>query len=398
MRRGPFWAVTLLVLGTMVVTGCRTAEEPAPADDAADEAPQAERPTAGGLLAAVETEIPPGGEAAKESASGQSDPLCVGPIDLGVPETVELEGWTAEVNGYRVNLSRKGEAAGALTFGVIADIKEDTAENLFNLGRFVTWFQSQNVDAIVVTGDSGETDAGIVRALSRLAEPGWPVFVIIGNREARTVYADAMSKLQDRYDNVFDMNQRRLVQLPGAALVSLPGYHDPRFLHAESGCQYFREDVEALVPVAKAAEGPVFLVAHSGPRGATAQAVDYATEAGNVGDANINRLIAAAEIPFGLFAHIHEAGGKATDVLGRDLVEQGKAVSSFFLNVGPADSIRWLMNDGTESRGMAGMVRVEGEKAAYTIHRTEALTDAELAQARALDDAPRAEAETEDAE
>ncbi len=388
MRKSPFWTVALTASVILLAMGCRSPDQPERPEQPEPPVAEAE-PEAPVELAAVDVEIPPGGDASMESVSGQSDPACVGKLEPATAETIELPGWKVEVNGYRATLARDGDTEKPLVLGVIADIKEDTGENMLNIGRFIDWWRSKNVEAVVVAGDAGETETGLARAVAALAEPGWPVLVIIGNREAREVYREAMTAVKKNHRNVLDLTQRRLVTLPGATLVSLPGYHDPRFLHAETGCQYFVEDVEPLVPLAKEADGPVFLVAHSGPRGASPRAIDYAREAGNVGDANINRLIAAAEIPFGIFAHIHEAGGKATDVLGHDLVPQGELVDSFFLNVGPADSVRWLMNDETESHGMAGVVRVENGKAAYSIHRLKPLTEEQVAAARQL--APGAE-------
>ncbi len=393
MRKTSFRMLGLLVVVAMLMTGCRSEEKPSepeqPSPEASTEEPED--------LLAVDIEIPPGGEGSTESASGESDPACVGGLELADATVLEIPDWNAEVNGYRATLTRDGDDPGHLTLGVIADIKEDTGENMFNIGRLVEWWRSENVDAVVVAGDAGETEPGLARALGALADPGWPVFVTIGNREAREVYTGALAKAKEAYPNVIDLTQQRLVKLPGATLLSLPGYHDPRFLHAETGCVYFREDVEALVPLAKEAEGPVLLVAHSGPRGATPQAVDFAREAGNIGDANINRLIAAADIPFGIFAHVHEAGGSATDLFGRDLIEQGAFTDSFYLNVGPADSHPWAMNDETVSRGMGGLVRVKGDEAAYQIHRHEALTDEEQALAKRFDP-PSEDTEAEEAE
>lgn len=383
MRNAPFWTMGLLVTSLMVAAGCRS-PEPAeipeqpesPAEETKAEAPED--------LLAVDIEVPSGGDASKKSASGESDPACVGPIEEATPESREIDGWSVEANGYRVTFEREGEDAEGLTLGVIADIKEDTGENMFNLGRYIEWWRSEDVDAVVVPGDAGETVSGLARALNTLAEPGWPVMVLPGNREAREVYRQGVDQAKAESPNILDLSQRRLIELPGASLVSLPGYHDPRFLHERTGCQYFREDVEALVPVARDAEDPVVLVAHSGPRGDTPRAIDYAREAGNVGDGNINRLIAAADIPFGIFAHIHEAGGQATDVLGRNLIPQGELVDSFFMNVGPADSIPWAMNDETQSNGMAGLVRFQDGKASYEINRLEALDEEQRALAGRL--------------
>ncbi len=345
----------------------------------------AEQPKKGGKAKAEKPSEPsklPGAETATASVSGKSDPLCVGPLELAPPTTRKVGDFEAEVAGYKVTLSGP---KGALTLGVLSDIKEDTAENLFNLRRYVKWFREKGARAVVVAGDTGETEDAIVHALSVVAEPGWPVFVVVGNREARGVFADALARVQSKHPNVFNLNQRRLVQFPEFALVSLPGYHDPRFIHADTGCQYFAEDVEAIGKVAKEeAKGPVVLVSHGPPRGSVPQAIDHAVEAGNVGDPNINRMVEDAKIAFGIFGNIHEAGGKATDLWGKNLVAPGTFVDRLYLNPGPADSIPWQMNDGTESHGMAAVLTIDGGKAAYEVYRAPPLTEADRKAAAEL--------------
>ncbi|RMG11956.1 MAG: hypothetical protein D6729_17235 [Deltaproteobacteria bacterium] len=371
----------MLLAGFLLLTGCPSEQkgqaasgekEAVPATRAKDELAKAEE----------EARALPGAETATASVSGKSDPLCVGRFELAPPTTRKVGAFDAEIAGYKVTLTGP---TGPLVLGVLSDIKEDTPENLFNLKRYVKWFKDKGVQAVLVAGDTGETEDAIVHALTVLAEPGWPVFVIIGNREARSVFADALSTVQEKHPNVFNLNVRRLVQLPGLAVLSLPGYHDPRFIHAETGCQYFIEDVKALEKVAaEEAKGPALLISHGPPRGADPQAIDYAVEAGNVGDPNINALIETAKIPFGVFGNIHEAGGKATDLTGKNIVPEKTFVDHLYLNPGPADSIPWKMNDGTESQGMAAVLTVKDGKAAYEIYRAPALTDAERAEAQKL--------------
>jgi hypothetical protein len=80
----------------------------------------------------------------------------------------------------------------------------------------------------------------------------------------------------------------------------------------------------------------------------------------------------AAMFPFGLFGNIQEAGGYATDLAGTTRVAADTFTDSFYLNPGPLDSVRWVMLDGTESVGMAGLVKVKGKQASYAIHRLKA--------------------------
>jgi hypothetical protein len=56
------------------------------------------------------------------------------------------------------------------------------------------------------------------------------------------------------------------------------------------------------------------------------------------------------------------------------LVAQGTLSTQLLLNPGPADSIRWPMNDKTESVGMAAVMTIAGGKASYKVERMKAET------------------------
>jgi len=180
------------------------------------------------------------------------------------------------------------------------------------------------------------------------------------------------------------MNKVRHVAFDDADLLSLPGYHDRRYIHCASGCQYFKQDVAALKPLASEAKSPVVLLSHGPPKGSAPTAVDQATEAGNVGDSNLNALILEANIPFGVFANIKEAGGRATDLDGTNVIREETLADKLYLNPGPADAIAWAMNDGTQSVGMAAVLRIEGKQAKYKVFRAKELTAEEKAEAQKL--------------
>ena len=378
MRQGFLRTTTvgLSVVALCAVGGCKKS--------------QPARPHPAKPATAAKTEAPartPGAApTATASVPGKSDPLCVGPIDLKPPKTFDLADWHVKTEGYRVTLTPKTAKKGNLVLGVMSDIKEDTGENLFNIKRDIEWFKKQGVQAVVIAGDTGETVPSITHSLDAIAAPGWPVFVIVGNRPAKDVYADGVAGAQKDHPNLFDLNQRRLVRLPDVSLVSLPGYYDPRFLHHRNGCQYFVQDVDATQKmIASDVKGPAVLISHGPPRGTTDQAIDNATQAGNTGDPNLNTLITADHVAYGIFGNIEEAGGKATDLTGTNIVDPGKFVKSFYLNPGPADSVGWEMNDGTESHGMVAVMTVRPDgMASYQVNRLAPLTKAEEAEAAKL--------------
>jgi hypothetical protein len=133
------------------------------------------------------------------------------------------------------------------------------------------------------------------------------------------------------------------------------------------------------------------LISHGPPRGEGSQALDYAILGGNVGNPEINRAIEEGKIAFGAFSNIKEAGARATDLPGTTIIPPSTPAKSLFLNPGPADSMRWEMNDGTKSYGMAAVLTIEGGQASWKGYRVSQLTSEEKLQAKALDPPPRVE-------
>lgn len=276
---------------------------------------------------------------------------------------------TWELRG--LELSQKTAKAGeALRLGVLADIKEATAENLTNLREFVSLFKRDNADMIVVNGDTGESVEQIETIGAAIAESGLPVLMIIGNLEGRAAYAQALSSLQQRFTNVFDLNHVRLVKTAQATLVSLPGYHNVNFLHAKDGCDYKSGDVDALADLVHkdSSTTPVILISHGGPKQSGALATDRTSQGENAGDPYLASKMQALGIRFGIFGNIHEAGGRATNLAGDQVMSQNEMYTALYLNPGPVDAVRWSMNDGSESMGMAALMTVKDGKASYGIY------------------------------
>jgi Icc-related predicted phosphoesterase len=107
------------------------------------------------------------------------------------------------------------------------------------------------------------------------------------------------------------------------------------------------------------------MVAHGPPLGEGSQAVDYAAAAGNVGDPALRRLLAEAGVRFGIFAHIKEAGSRATDLAGTTVVDPDRLSRVLFLNPGPANTAKWKMNDGTSGHGFAAVMTLKGQEARW---------------------------------
>lgn len=305
--------------------------------------------------------------AAAEKMPTKADPACVGAVGEAAPQIIETANGKWERNGSTVAW-KEGAKADALVLGTLTDIKDGAAENLENLRKALTFFAAQKVDAIVVAGDSGETEAHLTTVLDLLAEPKVPVFIVIGNRESKTVFNKTVTAASTRHPHIFNLNQIRRVDTPAADLVSLPGYFNPDYLHAEDGCRYYDGDLKEVATIAAAADSPVVLISHGGPKQAGKDALDFTSQGKNVGDEGMTQLLTSAKIHFGIFGNVHEAGGTGADLAGAKLAA-GELHAALYLNPGPADSIRWPMNDGTESTGMAGVMTIQGAKASYQVER-----------------------------
>ncbi|MEW5847469.1 MAG: metallophosphoesterase [Myxococcota bacterium] len=298
----------------------------------------------------------------------ESDDACVGPLTQNVKATVEVGGVTYERDGAILRRTA-ADPDDQFVFGVISDIKEDAPENLANIKAATAFFAENKADAILFLGDSSETQAGVTKVLSTLAESGLPVFAIVGNRECKSHWVAGMAEAQKTHKNLFDFTQIRLFNADDVSVISIPGYHNPTYLHCPEGCRYFPSDVEATAALVKQATGTPVLISHGPPRQEGATAIDRIHDEANVGDPALAEFIQKNNIPFGAFGNIAEAGGKATDLAGKTVIAPDTLANSLYLNPGPADAIQWQMLDGTTAQGMAAVLTIKGKQASYKTKR-----------------------------
>ncbi|MBI5508152.1 MAG: hypothetical protein HY903_05310 [Deltaproteobacteria bacterium] len=298
----------------------------------------------------------------------KSDPACVGPVTTGTPEKIVVGDETWELNGSTLSL-KSALKDGQLVVGAVTDIKEDTEENKENLKLLVAWFKKHKANLIVVAGDTGENQGQVEGALDVLAAAKIPVLNIVGNREGKADYRKAMVALKAKHGNVFDLDVIRRVDTPVADIVSMPGYFNRAYLHNDDGCLYYPADIEALGGILKACDSPVVLVSHGPPKQEGVEALDRTAEGENRGDPGLAKAMAEHKVPYGIFGNFHEAGGRATDLSGKTRLEENKLHPALYMNPGPADGVRWIMNDGGESTGMGGLLTIKKDGAAYVIER-----------------------------
>jgi hypothetical protein len=371
------------LLGVVCLSAACRCGAKGPAGSSSTTVPSAAAPAqaAPPAAAAAAFEIPAN---APSSAEGVSALDCVGPFVAGGAERAFAVGTRHFVASGSTLAVTDADADDRTVFGVLANLKEDTPENLLNLRKFLAFFRERQVEAILVAGDVAERREPMVRLLGPLAESGLPLLVIPGNHEARADFRAALEELAKAHPNVVDMTRVRLVRFDDASVVSLPGYHDPAFITlGDEGCQYHAEDVESLASIAAAARGPAVLLAHAEPFGHGPGAIDAVAD-GNAGDARLTRLLRSGALPFVVGANIHEAGGRATD-LASNPVAEGAPAPRLLLNPGAADAVGWALRDGSRVQGLAATLTVEGGKGAFHLFRAPPLTEAELAGARPAD-------------
>jgi Icc-related predicted phosphoesterase len=311
---------------------------------------------------------------------------CAASLDPGPAADVNLGSRTAKAAGSKLTFTDK-DADGELKLGVLGPVNEDSGENMLALKKYLKFFADEKVDAIIVPGDVGEVADGIARVLKTVAtESKVPVFVVIGNSECRAEYTDGVDAAKKDAPGVVNLNQFRVIEFPEATLVSLPGYHDPNFMRCQTGCRYYKSTVDEVVTAAKASKVPVMMIAHGPPHGSGNQALDFSAAGDiNAGDPEINRALKEGNIPFGIFSNIKEAGGRATaEPEATTLVKEATPSKTLYFAAGPADTMKWSMNDGTTSFGMAAVVSIKDGQASYKALRTKQMTAAEKAEAAKL--------------
>jgi len=293
--------------------------------------------------------------------------VCHGPIGLvGDKKELTIEGKKYSVQGHLIKLETPDEDD-EYSVGVITDIKDAIPTTMENLKKFYAEFADAKVDAIVVTGDSSENYDALKAVFTFLGEQQLPPFIIMGNSEKKADFVKALTEVQATYPNLFNMNIQRRFDADDLDLISLAGYYDINYIHNPPGCLYGKKELDDVALLAKECDSPAAIISHGPPRGEGKDAIDHAVEAGNVGDPEMAKTIVAANIPFGIFGNIHEAGGKAVGVDFKTVIAPETMSDKLYLNPGPASSDPWNMNDGKISNGMAGIFKVKGGKAMYKI-------------------------------
>jgi len=212
---------------------------------------------------------------------------------------------------------------GRLKLGAVADTNGTAAGTMANLSRLGGVFAEEHVDAVLALGDLGRTEdeiAAVLTALGRSAHA--PVLALAGERAPENAFHAAVKRVHDAGIDVVDLVDKRLVDTGDVDIVSVPGYP-----FSEKGCHYRAADLDGVARMMSGRAHPRVVAAHTPPRGHGADAIDWALGDVNAGDAAMAALVERLEPAAALFAHVDEAGGRATgEEINVGAVERGMGV------------------------------------------------------------------------
>ncbi|MDP2341145.1 MAG: metallophosphoesterase [Deltaproteobacteria bacterium] len=283
-------------------------------------------------------------------------------LDEPLVKTVGGARWTIKGS----SATREGRWSGPLTIGVLGAVKDAADDTKANLVKAKAAFDKAKVDVILCNGDVAETAEihDVAKMLGDVFGDARPILVHSGNSEWTGGFTDAFADAEKVHPAFFNLNFIRDLDFGGVHFVSLPGWSVKDFVK-EGGCRYKTEDVDAVRALVddinKKGELPI-ITAHGPPRGPDKKSLDATHDFGNVGDQDLAKLLQDGVVKIGIFGHILEAGGRATDdpKTHKGLaLPMKKGAQSLFVNVGSASSVGISMLDKKTSRGMAAIVVVD---------------------------------------
>lgn len=284
---------------------------------------------------------------------------------LALPEPVRLTIGERSLRFTGPTLALEGSDA-ELVLGVMGAVKDFSPETRRALDVFLKGFADADVDVLVLAGDIAGSEYEQAQILQYVARAGLPVLCLIGNSESRSAFNRAVLVASKVAHNLVNFDLIRRVEWDRVTLVSLPGYHDRRFVHQSAGCAYQAAELQALRRIMDPPRGTMVLVGHGPPKGKGKRALDLAVEAGNVGDPALHKFMSEHDVRFGIFSHILEAGGQAVDPAGAP-VAPGAWVERLWLNAGSANPLPWQLNDGRTVCGLAAVVRFKEGRGSYRL-------------------------------
>lgn len=294
---------------------------------------------------------------------------CVGPPGA-LAQPIEI---TAGARKYRLEGHRLVEVGNdadqTLRVGIVSALKDDREPTLAALATLRGRLEKAGIDVLVVNGDLATNLFELQKVFAALAESKVLVVASIGNTESCGAFNQAAEEVFAQHRHVINGNWVRRLELDDGTLLTLPGYYDRKFTHTGGAARYDEKDLEVVHDLSRGAPAPLALVSHGPPKGFGKRAIDVVTDGSNVGDPAMTALMKDSKIGVGLFGHILEAGGRATDAGGQAPVAPGKWSPTLLVNAGSANTDPWGLLDGSTSYGMAMRVEIEPKRARYTVEK-----------------------------
>ncbi|MBI5510953.1 MAG: metallophosphoesterase [Deltaproteobacteria bacterium] len=294
--------------------------------------------------------------------------VCPGPFDmLEPPRPLVLAGKRYRHSGFELAVENKDRDT-TVKLGVLGAPKDLTFGTRNNLEAAFAWFNDNDVEWVVVDGDLATTELSLEEVVEVLGQAALPTLMLPGNWESRASFARAYAARADKYPTLVNGAWVRRIVADDVELWTVPGYYDSRFAHTGTACIYTEDDIKKMIKeLSPAGDAPVVLVSHGPPLGRGRRALDYIHDKRNVGDPLLAKLIAAHDIPFGIFDHVLEAGGTA---VGKDFAKPVKPktwATRLYLGAGTISADPWKMNDGQTRTGIAAILTIKGKKAQFEV-------------------------------
>ncbi|GEM_PF-3580527 len=272
-------------------------------------------------------------------------------------------------------------------YGIISDIHGEVKRAEY----FAKLLKEKNVEGIILTGDlikNEELRGGEKRkdefgekirdkksidyvlelesVLSAVAKTNLPIFVIPGNHETKNIYEKSLFDETKRYENIIDMTVYRrfigdhidFVSLPGYQIRILPG----RKFIPDDGYFADKNAIDELLVLRDGLTNPVVLVTHGPPYTGAHNGPGTIADGTDVGEKYTSEVMRRENISFAVFGHIHEAGGLAATLDGKEIMQK-KWAKSILANFGTLED--WEMINGTVMHGMAGILTIQDGKGMY---------------------------------
>ena len=296
---------------------------------------------------------------------------CMAPFGKKIkkPYEVQIGDKKFIFEGSTARIESKEKAGREVKFGVLSGIKDWHPDTQANLKYFINEWKKEQVEGIIIGGDIAYEEDDLSNIMKLFAETNLPIYVVVGNNDSRSEFNRVIRKLSKTHNNIINLDMVRILHGDGFDMISLPGYYDKKYTRGSSSCTYKPEDAQELVKESENLKEPAMLITHGPMKLEGKDAIDYAWEAGNVGDEHLTEALKEAKIiKFGIMGHILEAGGKGNTIDGK-VVKPGVYSDTLFLNPGPAQSLGWKMLDGKTSYGMAATLylNLKIRKAKYRI-------------------------------